>query len=254
MTPLRPSLPAFALIALLASVAAAPSSAQQDPAAAPATASPAPAAPAVASGAPAAPVVPGAAGAAGAAAAPGAPAAPAAPAASGAPAAPAAPASGSVPLPPPGSPGEPSPASTLQAPVDAPAPPTDPRVVIRVSMPDGRTVVVAEGDHEPRSIGSYAVRVYAEGPPASATDRFVAGLVRPRDGSVERVEIEDLDRDGRADLVVVMRAAGTGGYLSADAFSYASNRLVRRASIAAVPPDADIVRLIAPRVRRGTAP
>jgi hypothetical protein len=227
MTPPRPSLPAFALIALLASAAAAPSSAQQDPA----TASPAPAA------------APGAAGVPGAA---GASAAPAAPASGSAPAL--------APALPPGSPGELSPVPTLQAPVDAPVPPTDPRVVIRVSMPDGRTVVVAEGDQEPRSIGSYAVRVYAEGAPATATDRFVAGLVRPRDGSVERVVIEDLDRDGRADLVVVMRAAGTGGYLSADAFSYASNRLVRRASIAAVPPDADIVRLIAPRVKRGTAP
>jgi hypothetical protein len=239
MTPPRPSLPAFALIALLASVAAAPSSAQQDPAAAPASASPAPAA---APGAPSAPGVPGAAGA------------PSAPGASGASAAPAAPASGSVPVPPPGAPGGLSSVPTLQAPVDAPVPPTDPRVVIRVSMPDGRTVVVAEGDQEPRSIGSYAVRVYAEGAPATATDRFVAGLVRPRDGSIERVVIEDLDRDGRADLVVVMRAAGTGGYLSADAYSYASNRLVRRASIAAVPPDADIVRLIAPRVKRATAP
>jgi hypothetical protein len=227
MTPRRPSLPAFVLIALLASVAASPASAQQDPTAAPA---PAPAATLSALDAPG---VPGA---------------------SGAPAAPAVPASGSAPALPPGSPGEPSPVPTLQAPVDAPVPPIDPRVVIRVSMPDGRTVVVAEGDHEPRSIGSYAVRVYAEGPPATATDRFVAGLVRPRDGSVERVVIEDLDRDGRADLVVVIRAAGTGGYLSADAFSYASNRLVRRASIASLPPDADIVRLIAPRVRRGTAP
>lgn len=162
-----------------------------------------------------------------------------------------------VPLPPvvPATPAVPVvPAPASQAPVEAPLPPGDPRVVIRVSLPDGRTVVVAEGDHESRSIGSYAVRLYEIGGPTNAPDRFLAGLVRPRDGSVERVVVEDLDRDGRADVVVVMRASGSGGYLSADAYSYASNRLVRRASVTSVPPTEDIVRLIAPRVRRATAP
>lgn len=145
-------------------------------------------------------------------------------------------------------------APAVQAPVDAPVPPADPRVVFRVTLPDGRLVLVAEGDQEPRSVGSYTVRLYGGGPAATATDRFIAGLVHPRDGGVERVVIEDLDRDGRADLVVVMRAAGSGGYLSADAYSFASNRMARRASIGSVPPDADIVRMIAPRVKRATAP
>ncbi|MCX7231661.1 MAG: hypothetical protein NTW15_22130 [Burkholderiales bacterium] len=145
--------------------------------------------------------------------------------------------------------------SPTQAPADAPAAaPVDPRVVLRVVLPDGRTVVVAEGDQEPRSIGSYAIRLYGAGNPAFATDRFIAGMVGPRNGVLERLVIEDLDRDGRPELVVIMRGAGTGGFLSADAYSFASNRMARRASIASVPADADIVRMIAPRVKPATAP
>ena len=145
--------------------------------------------------------------------------------------------------------------SPAPAPADAPAAvPVDPRVVLRVALPDGRTVVVAEGDQEPRSIGSYAIRLYGAGSPAFATDRFIAGMVGPRNGSLERVVIEDLDRDGRPDVVVIMRSAGSGGYLSADAYSFASNRMSRRASITSVPADADIVRMIAPRVKPATAP
>jgi hypothetical protein len=145
--------------------------------------------------------------------------------------------------------------SPAPAPADAPAAvPVDPRVVLRVALPDGRTVVVAEGDQEPRSIGSYAIRLYGAGSPAFATDRFIAGMVGPRNGSLERLVVEDLDRDGRPEVVVIMRSAGTGGYLSADAYSFASNRMSRRASITSVPADADIVRMIAPRVKPATAP
>jgi hypothetical protein len=145
--------------------------------------------------------------------------------------------------------------SPTQVPADVPAAaPADPRVVLRVVLPDGRTVVVAEGDQEPRSIGSYAIRLYAAGGSAFATDRFIAGMVSPRNGSLERLVVEDLDRDGRSEVVVIMRGAGTGAFLSADVYSFASNRMARRASIASVPADADIVRMIAPRVRSATAP
>ena len=145
--------------------------------------------------------------------------------------------------------------SPTQPPAEVPAAaPADPRVVLRVVLPDGRTVVVAEGDQEPRSIGSYAIRLYGAASPAFATDRFIAGMVGPRNGSLERLVVEDLDRDGRPDVVVIMRGAGTGAFLFADAYSFASNRMARRASIAWVPADADIVRMIAPRVKPATAP
>ena len=124
----------------------------------------------------------------------------------------------------------------------------------RVTLTDGATVLVAEGESEPRSIGSYAIRAYAAGDPAFPTDRFAMGLVRPRDGTIERVLLADLDRDDRPEVVVVIRSAGTGGYLSADAFTFARGRLVRRASVAGLAADADPVAALQRRVRRATAP
>lgn len=146
----------------------------------------------------------------------------------------------------------PAPAAS-PAPVASPPAP-DPRRIERVSLPDGRTVVVAEGEFEPRSTGSYSLRLYAAADPAVAFDRFVGGTVQPREGTIERVLLQDLDRDGRPELVVVMRSAGSGGYLSADAWSFGDRRIARRASVADLPAGADPAAALAPRVRRATAP
>lgn len=125
------------------------------------------------------------------------------------------------------------------------------RRVERVAMPDGAHLVVAEGDLEPRSTGSYAVRLYAAGDPAFPTDRFVAGVVRARDGTIERTILQDLDGDGRPELVVVVRGAGSGGYLSADAFGVSPQRLRWRAGVAELAPDADPVPALQAKLRRG---
>jgi len=47
--------------------------------------------------------------------------------------------------------------------------------------------VVAEGEGEPRSIGSYSIRLYGSANPDFPLDDFIAGVVVPRDGSVERL-------------------------------------------------------------------
>ena len=87
------------------------------------------------------------------------------------------------------------------------------------------SLVIAEGDLEPRSVGSYAVRVYEAHSEKFATDEFIAGIVRPRNGIIEAVRFDDIDGDNRPEIVVVIRAVGSGGYLSADGFRY-SNRLL----------------------------
>ena len=79
-------------------------------------------------------------------------------------------------------------------------------------------VLVSENPLEPRSVGSYTVNAYAVDIPEQPYDRFIAGLVLPRDGFVEKIKIVDLNSDGDKELVVIIRSAGTGGYLSADAF------------------------------------
>jgi len=82
----------------------------------------------------------------------------------------------------------------------------------------GVTAVADEGEGEPRSTGSYALRLYKSGDPSYPFDAFVAGAVRARDGTLEALKFADINRDGKNEIIVVIRSAGTGGYLSADAF------------------------------------
>src|SRR5262245_25141715 len=84
-----------------------------------------------------------------------------------------------------------------------------------IALPDGRTAVVAEGDLEARSIGTYSVRLYRD----ESLTAFESGLIAPRDGVVEDVRVADLDGKGDAQLVVIVRSVGTGGYISAQAFA-----------------------------------
>jgi hypothetical protein len=81
-------------------------------------------------------------------------------------------------------------------------------------------VVVAEGDFEPRSIGSYALRVYGGASKNSPTDDFVAGVIWSRKGIIEAVRFDDIDGDDKPEIVVITRSVGSGGYLSVDAFRY----------------------------------
>jgi hypothetical protein len=113
------------------------------------------------------------------------------------------------------------------------------RFIAKVKLPSGQTVVVAEGDLEARSTGSFSVRLYAAAPPRGETTFFTAGLIRPRDGTVEKVVLADIDGDQRPEIVVIVRSAGTGGYVSADAFVFEQERLLFRAVAENLTPDAD---------------
>lgn len=117
------------------------------------------------------------------------------------------------------------------------------RFVQKLALPGQRTAVVAEGDLEARSIGSYSVRVYStEGAqPGDDTTFFSSGLIRARDGVVEKIMLADVDGSGRLSLVVVIRSAGTGGYLSADAFAIGNRSVVLRGSVSGLPANADPV-------------
>lgn len=125
--------------------------------------------------------------------------------------------------------------------------------VIKVGpMPGARaTIVIAEGDFEPRSIGSYSIRAYAAADARFPYDRFFAGAVRPRNGVVEALRFADVDGDGAADVVVLMRATGTGGHQSADAFRLRGRVLDLLGSVSGLPKDADPVRALAARLQTG---
>jgi ecotin len=117
------------------------------------------------------------------------------------------------------------------------------RFVQKIALPGGQTAVVAEGDFEARSIGSYSIRLYSKQSVQTDgnTTFFSSGMIRPRDGTLEKVFLADLGNGSPPSLIVTVRSAGSGGYLSADAFTTGKNAVVLRASISGMPSNADPV-------------
>ena len=112
-----------------------------------------------------------------------------------------------------------------------------------MTLPDGRTAVIAAGDLEAASIGSYSVTIFKD---AQLGD-FVAGIVRPRDGTVfedkgaPRVQFADIDQDKKPELLVTMLSAGSGNYQNVDAFKIESDRMRLLAHVEGLTPRQDIV-------------
>ena len=115
------------------------------------------------------------------------------------------------------------------------------RFVAKLTHPTGKTVVVAEGDFEARSIGSFSVRLYEAAAAPDETTFFTSGLVRARDGFIEKVMLADVDGDKQQEIVVIARSVGTGNYLSAQAFAVVKNKLIFRAAVEGLAADADPV-------------
>ena len=108
-----------------------------------------------------------------------------------------------------------------------------------VSLPSGEHVVVSQPPMEPCSIGSYALRVYRPAAPEFPYDSFVGGLIRARDGTVAHLTTHDIDGDGSEEIIVIIRNAGSGGYLSADAIRYQGKQLTLLITVAWLHKDAD---------------
>jgi Periplasmic lysozyme inhibitor of I-type lysozyme len=115
------------------------------------------------------------------------------------------------------------------------------RFVSKLTLPTGKTVVVAEGDFEARSIGSFSVRLYEAAAAPDEATFFISGLVRARDGVVEKVMLADINGDQQQEIVVTVRSVGTGSYLSAHAFAVAKDKLVFLAEVEGLAANADPV-------------
>jgi PliI/PliC-like inhibitor of I-type lysozyme len=113
------------------------------------------------------------------------------------------------------------------------------RFIIKLTLPTGQTVVVAEGDFEARSIGSFSVRLYEAAPTSDETTFFTSGLIHFRDGVLEKVLLADIDGDHQPEIVVIVRSVGTGDYLSAHAFLFTKDKLFFCAVVEGLPPDTD---------------
>lgn len=89
----------------------------------------------------------------------------------------------------------------------------------QLTLPTGQVLIVSEGRGEPASTGSYDVRLYSGANPEFPLDQFIDGKVLPRDGSIKELKLLDLNGDKQPELIVIVESAGTGGNISADAFT-----------------------------------
>ncbi len=112
---------------------------------------------------------------------------------------------------------------------------------LEVRLGDGTTIVADEGDVEPRSIGSIAIRVYAPADGEFRYDNFQTGVIWPRDGALLRLITADIDSVPGEDIVVVAQSAGSGGYLSAAAFRLRNGVLKHVGSVEGLSPTTDPV-------------
>ena len=98
-------------------------------------------------------------------------------------------------------------------------------------------VVISEGDMEWRSIGSYTIRLHEwvdnHTEPAG---EFYSGMVRERNGTIENVFLIDLTGEKKKDVIVTIRCAGTGAYLSGDAFAIKDKQLTLLAHVEGLEP------------------
>lgn len=123
----------------------------------------------------------------------------------------------------------------------------------QLNLTSGQVVVVAEGQGEPRSIGSYAIRLYAGRNEEFSLDDFLGGLVRFRSGTVEEVRQVDLDDDGHQEIIVIVRSVGSGSYLSVDAFKVSRRTISLFETRADLPTGADPVEQLRKRMERDSA-
>jgi len=117
--------------------------------------------------------------------------------------------------------------------------------VTKIKLPSGQTVVVAEGEFEARSIGSFSIRLYQAASAGNQTTFFTSGLIRNRDGTIEKVVLGDINDDGQTEIIVIVRSVGTGGYLSAHAFSVDMNQqLIPGSTVEGLQAEADPVAVL----------
>ncbi|MEP3247842.1 MAG: PliI family lysozyme inhibitor of I-type lysozyme [Sneathiella sp.] len=94
-----------------------------------------------------------------------------------------------------------------------------------VYLSDHYLAVIAEVPFEPRSIGSYSVRLYHVGNPEFPYDDFRNGVIAARDGSLESITLHDTNQDNVKEIAVHIRSAGTGNFLSVDRYEIRNGRI-----------------------------
>lgn len=109
--------------------------------------------------------------------------------------------------------------------------------------------VVAGGAAEPKSLGSYSVRIYQHNVDAGKQDVFITGEILARDGFLKSVELADVDGDLFEELIVVFESAGTGSYLTAHAWRFLKGELSVVAHAENLSPTADVTQALSAQIK-----
>jgi hypothetical protein len=126
---------------------------------------------------------------------------------------------------------------------------TDGRFQQALALNNGQHVVVAEGEFEPRSTGSYSARLYASQNPEFPFDDFIIGVVLPRDGFIETVQVVVLPMlaiypappsPGEC-FAVIQRNVGSGSYRSGEILCVKGSRFELRAHVSGLAAEADVL-------------
>jgi len=125
------------------------------------------------------------------------------------------------------------------------------RFITKLKLPSGQATVVAEGDFEARSIGSFSVRLYDAATPENDTTFFTSGLIPARDGTVEKALLADVNGDRKPEIVVNVRSAGSGGYLSSHAFIFDKKKVIFCCAVDGLLPQSDPVAALRKSIGKG---
>ncbi len=90
------------------------------------------------------------------------------------------------------------------------------RFVAEFPLRGGFVCVVAEGDREPRSIGTFSVRVYRN----LEVGDYAVGIIARRDGFVRKAYAVPSAEDGREEIAVEVETAGSGRYAKLHVFRF----------------------------------
>jgi hypothetical protein len=105
-----------------------------------------------------------------------------------------------------------------------------------LTLPTGQVVVLEEQSLEPRSVGSYALRLYSGANPDAPYDDFLMGTIRPRDGMIEDISLVPVHQCKQC-VMITLRSAGSGSYRSVEFLSYTESDLIWRLGLRGLPAD-----------------
>ena len=94
-----------------------------------------------------------------------------------------------------------------------------------VALPTNQTVITEEGAFEPDESGSYSIRLYDTDPGNPDTIIYRSGIIRPRTGMLEKVQVTDINGDEEMEIIVLLRSIDESNSQMADIYSFSDSQL-----------------------------